>query len=529
MPFENERTFQKFVTSKEVESFHDKYEQAIRDVKREFGRHYPLIIGGKKIKKDSTFTHLSPVDTRIALGYFSISSPKDTRNAINAAKDSFKKWREYDCKKRIEICRAAGDILSERKFELAAWLSYENGKNRYEAIADVDEAIDFIRYYCESMVANKGFSTLTCNAYHTESSRSIMKPYGVWGVIAPFNFPAAILIGMSSGALITGNTIVLKPPSDAPVIGYKFAQVMDEAGLPNGVLNLITGPGAQLGREIVENENVAGIVFTGSMKVGYELIRRFNRAKTRPIIAELGGKNPAIVTESADLDEAVQGISNAAFGYSGQKCSACSMVYVQKTIKKEFVEKLVKKSKSLKVGNPLEPSSFVGPLINSYAYENYQRYTMQASQDGKLLVGGRINKFGDLKYGLYAEPTIIDGLPEGHRLLTDELFLPILCLVEYASLEDALRSCNSSEYGLTAGIYTKKKKDVKKFIEGIESGVVYVNRALSATTGAMVGCQSFVGWKRSGTTGKGTGGPYYLTQFMQEQSQTFANTKYEDG
>jgi 1-pyrroline-5-carboxylate dehydrogenase len=529
MSFENERTFQKFVTSKDVESFHNKYEQAIRDVKREFRRHYPLIIGSKKINKDSTFTHLSPVDTRIILGYFSISSPEDTRNAINAAKDSFKEWSKYDYKKRIEICRAAGDKLRERKFELAAWLSYENGKNRYEAIADVDEAIDFIRYYCESMVANEGFSTHTCSAYHTEISRSIMKPYGVWGVIAPFNFPAAILIGMSTGALITGNTIVLKPPSDAPVIGHKFAQVMDEAGLPNGVLNLITGPGAQLGRGIAENENVAGIVFTGSMKVGYELIRRFNRAKTRPIIAELGGKNPAIVTDSADLDEAVQGISNAAFGYSGQKCSACSTVYVQKIIKKEFVEKLVKKSKSLQVGNPLEPSTFVGPLINSDAYKNYQRYTMQASRDGKLLVGGRINKSGDLKYGFYVEPTIIDGLPRGHRLFTDELFLPILCLVEYASLEDALRSCNRSEYGLTAGIYTKKKKDVKKFIEGIESGVVYVNRSLSATTGAMVGCQSFVGWKQSGTTGVGAGGPYYLTQFMQEQSQTFANTKYEDG
>jgi len=529
MPFENERTFQKFINSKEVESFHDQYEQAIRDVKREFGRHYPLIIGSTKIKKDSTFIHLSPVDTRIALGYFPRSSPEDIRRAINAAKDAFKEWRKYNYKKRIEICRAAGDILHKRKFELAAWLSYENGKNRYEAIGDIDEAIDFIRYYCESMETNEGFSTLTCSAYHIESSRSVMKPYGVWGVIAPFNFPAAILIGMSTGALLTGNTIVLKPPSDAPVIGYKFAQVMEDAGLPNGVLNLITGPGAQLGQGLVGNEDVAGIVFTGSMKVGYELIKRFNRAKSRPMVVELGGKNPAIVTESADLDEAVHGISNAAFGYSGQKCSACSKVYVQKIIKTEFVEKLVKKSKSLKVGNPLEPSTFVGPVININAYKNYQRYTRLASRDGKLLVGGRINNSGDLKYGLYVEPTIIDGLPEGHRLLTDELFLPILCLIEYASLEDALMSCNSSEYGLTAGIYTKKKEDVEKFIANIESGVVYVNRALSATTGAMVGCQSFVGWKRSGTTGIGAGGPYYLTQFMQEQSQTFANTKYDDG
>jgi 1-pyrroline-5-carboxylate dehydrogenase len=525
MAFENEHTLQKFITSKEEESFHDQYEQAIRDVRSEFGKQYPLIIGSSKIKADSTFTHLSPIDTRIVLGYLPRASVEDTRNAINAARDAFNWWRKHNYKKRIEICRAGANVLSRRKFELAAWLSYENGKNRYEAIGDVDEAIDFIRYYCECMETNEGFSTLTRSAYPAETSRSVMKPYGVWGVIAPFNFPAAILIGMSTGALITGNTIVLKPASDAPITGYKFAEVMEEAGLPNGVLNLVTGAGAQLGQEIVRNEHVAGIVFTGSKKVGYEMIRRFNKTKPRPIIAELGGKNPAIVTESADLDEAVQGISNAAFGYSGQKCSACSKVYVQKNIKTEFVEKLVKRTRSLQVGNPVEHSTFVGPLINVGAYKNYQRYTILASRDGKLLVGGRINRSGDLKYGLYVEPTIVDALPEGHRLLTDELFVPILCIIVYENLDDAIRLCNSSEYGLTAGIYTKEKEEIETFIDSIESGVLYVNRALSATTGAMVGCQSFAGWKGSGTTGIGAGGPYYLTQFMQEQSQTFVSTK----
>ena len=400
MAFENEHTFQKFVNSKEEESFHEQYEQAIRDVKSEFGRQYPIIIGSKKIKSKSKFTHLSPLDSRIALGYFPRSRPEDTRNAIKAARNSFKVWSEYDYKKRIEICRATGDILSRRKFELTAWLSYENGKNRYEAMGDIDEAIDFIRYYCENMEANGGFSTLTKSAYKTETSRSVMKPFGVWAVIAPFNFPAAILIGMSTGALVTGNTIVLKPASNAPVIAYKFAQVMEDAGLPSGVLNLITGPGAQLGQEIARNEDVAGVVFTGSLKAGYEIFKLFNRAKPRPIIAELGGKNPAIVTESADLDQAVQGICIAAFGYSGQKCSACSKVYVQRIIKREFVEKLVKKAKNLRLGNPLEASTFVGPLINIDAYRNYQRYMKMASRDGKVLVGNRINKSADLKYGL---------------------------------------------------------------------------------------------------------------------------------
>jgi 1-pyrroline-5-carboxylate dehydrogenase len=527
MPFENEHTFQKFMISKNEESFHNLYEHAIQDVKSEFGRQYPLIVGGKKIKTESTFLHLSPVDTRLTLGYFPRSSIEDIRNAINAARDSFNIWCKYDFKKRIQIFREAGDILSRRKFELAAWLSYENGKNRYEAIADVDEAIDFIRYYCESMETNEGFSTITKSAYTTETSRIVMKPYGVWCVIAPFNFPAAILIGMSTGALITGNTIVLKPASDTPIIAYKFAQIMEDAGLPNGVLNLITGSGFQLGQEIARNENVAGIVFTGSMKVGFKIFRQFNRAKPRPIIAELGGKNPVIVTESADLDQAVQGVCNAAFGYSGQKCSACSRVYVQRTIKTEFVEKLVRKTNSLRLGNPLEPSTFVGPLINIDAYKKYKKCIKQASHDGKVLVCGNVNRSGDLRYGFYVEPTIVEGLPEGHRLLTEEIFVPILCLIEYQSFEDALRLCNSSEYGLTAGIYTRNKEEVEKFTDSIESGVLYVNRRQSATTGAMVGCQSFVGWKRSSTTGVGTGGPYYLRQFMREQSQTFASTKYD--
>ena len=191
MAFENEHTFQKFVISKEEESFHEQYEQAIRDVKSEFGRQYPIIIGSKKIKTKSKFTHLSPLDSRIALGYFPRSRPEDTRNAIKAVRNSFKVWSKYDYKKRIEICRVAGDILSRRKFELAAWLSYENGKNRYEAMGDIDEAIDFIRYYCENMEVNGGFSTLTKSAYKTETSRSVMKPFGVWAVIAPFNFPGS--------------------------------------------------------------------------------------------------------------------------------------------------------------------------------------------------------------------------------------------------------------------------------------------------------------------------------------------------
>lgn len=528
MVFQNENTLQKFILSKREELFHDEYQRSVQKVRREFGRRYPLLIGGKKLEANKTFIHRSPVDTRILIGYFPRSSTKDTEDAVNAAKESFESWRDYDYRKRVEICRLAGDILRRRKFEIAAWLSYENGKNRYEAIGDVDEAVDFVRFYSDIMEENEGFTIQTKSASPTETSKSVMKPYGVWAVIAPFNFPAAILIGMSVGALITGNTIVLKPASDAPVVGYKFAEVMEEAGLPHGVLNLVTGSGIDVGDALVKSEHVAGVVFTGSRKVGYRMMKRLSRTKPRALIAELGGKNPAIVTKSADLDEAVQGVSSAAFGYSGQKCSACSRVYVNKEAKQEFIKKLREKTTTLQVGNPLEANTFLGPLISAHAYDNYQKYAKIASRDGKVLMGGHTNKNGDLRYGFYVEPTIVDGLHEGHRLLRDELFVPILCVVEYENLEDAIRSCNSSEYGLTAGIYSRKQDDIDKFIQNIEAGVVYVNRALSATTGAMVGCQSFVGWKASGTTGKGTGGPYYLTQFLREQSQTFANSKAKE-
>jgi 1-pyrroline-5-carboxylate dehydrogenase len=529
MTYENEYTLLKFMMSKGgEETFHQRYEEAIENIKPEFGRRYTMIIGGKNIKSSETFVHISPIDTRIVLAYFQCGTAKHTENAIKVAKKAFESWGKTDYNKRIKICRNAVDIMIRRKFELAAWLSYENGKNRYEAIGDVDEAIDFIRYYSEVMEKNNGFIVETKSAYPNEKSKSVMKPYGVWGIISPFNFPAAILVGMSIGALITGNTIVLKPASDAPIIGYKFVEIMKEAGLPDGVLNFITGSGSKVGKAIVDSKDVAGIAFTGSREVGYRITKEFSKVKRHIVIAELGGKNPVIVTENADLDKAIEGILKAAFSYSGQKCSACSRVYVQKRIKDKFVERLVEKTKNLPIGNPLESNTFMGPLINSNAYKNYQKYIKLAFRDGMVLAGGGfIKKDDNFKYGYYVEPTIVDGLPKNHRLFREELFMPILCITDYDDFDKAIELCNHSDYGLTAGIYSNKKEEIDKFLDNIESGVIYVNRNISATTtGAMVGCQSFGGWKDSGTTGKGTGGPYYLTQFMGEQSQTCIELNY---
>jgi 1-pyrroline-5-carboxylate dehydrogenase len=520
MRFENEHTLKKHLKSHEEKAFHESYESAIKNVKSQFGKKYSMMINGKNVISSETFVDISPIDKRIKLGYFSMATTKHVQMAIKAAKTAFEKWRKIGYKSPIHICNAAADLISKRKFELAAWISYENGKNRYEAIADVDEAIDFIRYYSEEMDRNSGFIIRTKDADTNERSKSLMKPYGVWAVIAPFNFPFAILVGMSIAALITGNTVILKPASDTPIIGTLFVEIMKEAGLPDGVLNLVTGSGRKIGKAIIASHDVAGIVFTGSKMAGYKIMEQSSTIRPRPIIAELGGKNPVVVTENADIDKAAEGIIKAAFGYSGQKCSACSRVYVQKNVKELLIKRLVEKTRNLSIGNPLVPNAFMGPLINSNAYKNYQKFAKIASRDGRIIIGGTVKRSGDFKYGYYVEPTIVDDLPKGHMLFKEELFVPILCVAKYKHFDEALHLCNESEYGLTSGIYSTKKEEIHSFLENAKAGVIYVNRAASATTGAMVGSQPFGGWKDSGTTGKGTGGPYYLPQFLREQSQT---------
>ena len=520
--FENEHTLRRFLTEKAEGQFHDKYEKALAQVRQEFGRKYPMIIGGREFRTTKTFSHASPIDSRMMLGHFPAGTGRHVRLAIKYAKKAFGQWAKTDWQDRVRIFRSAADLMSQKKFELAAWVSYENGKNRFEAIGDVDEAIDFVRYYAEEMERNNGFETPTKSAQPDEKSKSVMKPYGVWGVVAPFNFPAAILTGMTTGALITGNTVVLKPSSDAPVVAFKIAEIFLQAGVPLGALNVVFGSGSKIGGEMVANKYVAGIVFTGSRAVGHSMSRQFNRKSPRPLIAELGGKNPAIVTETADVHKAVDGVMKAAFGYSGQKCSACSRVFVHKKVRDEFLLQLVEKTKNLPVGNPLDPNVFMGPLVNEDAYKSFQRYARLADRQGQILVGGHVRKEGELKHGYYVEPTIVVGLPKNHRLFKEELFVPILCVAEYERFDDAMRMANDIDYGLTAGIFSGDSGEIKKFLDYIEAGVVYVNRQASATTGAMVGCQPFGGWKDSGNTGRGTGGPHYLTQFMREQSQTIA-------
>ena len=517
--FENEYTWGKAVSNNSTDNFHVDFEKAIDEIKKEIGKKYPVIINGKEIYSEDCFTVTSPSDTQILVAEFPKSSIQDTKQAISSAKNAFEEWGNIPYQKRVEIFRGCADIFSDRKFFLAAIMAFENGKNRIESMSDVDETIDFMRFYALQLEKNEGFCKHTSHPNPHEKTQTIMKPYGVWGIISPFNFPSAIAIGMSTGALITGNTAVLKPASDAPLSSFQFAKILYPK-LPDGVINFVTGSGSIVGKTLIESPDVGGIAFTGSQEVGMKGFQEFTKSTSKPFISEMGGKNPVIVTKFADLEKASDGVMNAAFGFGGQKCSACSRVYVQNEVADQFISKLVEKTKNLKIGMPWQINVFLGPVINKEAKTKYENSVNMAKKDGEILTGGSVLTSAGLENGYFVEPTIVTKLPEDHKLVKEELFLPFLCIQRYDNFEDAIKLANQTEYGLTAGIFSDDQKQLNEFLKKIQAGVVYTNRSASATTAALVSSQPFVGWKHSGSTGKGAGGENYLQQFMRTQTQT---------
>jgi 1-pyrroline-5-carboxylate dehydrogenase len=519
---ENENTWARAMQNNNTEEFHKKFDQAMESLQKELGKTYPLIIGGKEVWTDNYFEVKSPADTKIVFAKFPLATKEETEHAIKAAKEAFLDWGQTPYQHRVGLFREIASQFSAQKFTLAAIVSIENGKNRLEAMGEVDEMIDFLRFYADQLESNQGFVKPTKSANPNEKTQSVLKPYGVWGIISPFNFPSAIAIGMSSGALISANTVVLKPASDTPLSSFQFVQAIYHK-VPAGAINFVSGKGSVVGSTIIESPLTSGIAFTGSKEVGLSGYRIFTREAPKPFISEMGGKNPVIVTESADLEKATDGVLRAAFGYGGQKCSACSRVYVQKNISNQFMEKLVSKTQKIKIGLPWEKDTYLGPVINEAAKKKFENAVELAKRDGKIVYGGSVLNDGIYKNGYFVQPTIVTNLPQNHKLIKEELFLPFLCVQEYEDFNDAIRQANDSEYGLTAGIFSQNKKEVDEFFSKIEAGVTYANRAQSATTGAMVQAQPFVGWKNSGISGKGAGGTYYLTQFLREQTQTICN------
>jgi 1-pyrroline-5-carboxylate dehydrogenase len=506
-------------TPEQVASMHAAFDRALDDVRSDLGQTYPLIINGEDRPGAETFEVRSPIDKEIVLGRFAVGTEADVDDAVAAAKAAFPAWSHLPWQERVAIMRRAAELIRERKFRLAALLILEAGKNRVEAIGEVEEAADMIDTYTAQMEANNGFVRRLESLDPGERNHSVLRPFGVWAVLAPFNFPHALSVGMSSGALLAGNTVVYKPASATPLSGYELARLYADAGIPAGVFNYITGSGEAVGDPLTHHPDVDGVVFTGSREVGWDLFKEFSTDFPKPCITELGGKNPTIVTRNADLDKAVEGVARSAFGFSGQKCSACSRVYVEEPVYEEFMERLTKRTQELIVGDPTDRDTYVGPVIDERAVRRYEE-ALDSASGGTVRVGGERLR-GDLfDRGTYVAPTVVDGLPADHELFKRELFLPFLVVAPVKNLDQALDLANDTEYGLTAGIFSEDNAEIQQFFDRIEAGVVYANRKGGSTTGAWPGCQSFAGWKGSGSTGKGGLGPYYVPQFMREQSQT---------
>jgi 1-pyrroline-5-carboxylate dehydrogenase len=506
--------------SKEMEVFHKLFDQAVEQVEQKFGQTYPIHISGQEIRTSDEFVDISPIDKEKVLGKFQIGTNAELDKAVDAANEAFRSWRDLGFEGRCHIMRKAAEIISEKKYELAAIMSFEVGKSRLESMGDVEESADLVRYYCSQIEDAQGFLRPMGRLSPNEDATSVLRPYGVWIVISPFNFPLALAAGMSAGALIAGNTAVFKPSSDTPLTGLKLYEIYREAGVPEGVFNFITGPGRNFEDAIFGNKKIAGLVFTGSFEVGMKIFNGFSQRIIRPCILEMGGKNPAIVTESADLDMAAEGVMKSAYGLGGQKCSACSRVYVAKKVEGKFLEKLVGKIKQIKIGDPTKRDVFLGPMINEKAADKFRLWSEICKNEGKILIGGNILTEGDFGKGFFVEPTLVTGMPRNHTIFFEELFLPLLTAASVDSLEEAIKECNKADYGLTAGIFSQDEAEIEYFFDEIETGVLYANKRTGATTGAWPGVQPFCGWKNSGSTGKGGCGPYYVQQFMREQSRT---------
>ncbi|HUH98849.1 MAG TPA: aldehyde dehydrogenase family protein, partial [Anaerolineales bacterium] len=353
------------------------------------------------------------------------------------------------------------------------------------------------------------------------TNASVLRPYGVWLVISPFNFPFALTGGPTGAALTAGNTVVIKPATDTAWIVRLYAECFRDAGFPEGVVNFVTGPGSTLGQALVDSKEVDGATFTGSFEVGMKLFRDFaQRNYVRPVILELGGKNPAIVSRHADLEDAATGILRSAFGLQGQKCSAASRVIVEEPVYDEFTALLKEKTDSLVIGDPTERATYLGPVINQSAYNDFKNFTEEINQGGgRFLTGGHVKTGGMFDKGYFCEPSLVTDLPFGHRLWQYEMFLPITTIGKVGSLDQAMQIANNVNYGLTAGFYGTEK-EAAWFFDKIEAGVTYANRPQGATTGAWPGFQPFGGWKGSGASGKNGGGLYYVQLYMHEQIQT---------
>ncbi len=505
--------------SADNEDLHAAYEGGIKTAQSWFGQVLPALVDGEPRTDGPTLAITSPHDPSVTLCTIHEATAKDVDDAVRSARAAAPGWAATPWKDRIAVLRRAADLISERSNELAALMSSEVGKNRLESLGDVEESADLIRYYCDQLEQNHGFDrdmdTLSSNEY----TRSVLKPYGVWAVVSPFNFPMALSAGPSGAALVAGNAVVLKPSPQGSFTCLKYYECLVDAGLPRGVVQLLPG-GDETGRAVVSHPGVDGLTFTGSSQVGMAIYRGFAAAYPRPVVCEMGGKNPTIISAKADLELAAEGVARSAFGFTGQKCSACSRVYVERSVYEEFLGKLAERAGALVVGDPWARTTYMGPVIDADAVARFSKAVAHARQVGRVVAGGEVLQGNDGLPGFYLAPTVVADVPTSDALFVDELFMPFVAVAPVDSLDEAYALANDTDYGLTAGFFSADQAEIEEFLTRIQAGVVYVNRRAGATTGAWPGIQPFGGWKGSGSSGKAGGGPYYVQQFMREQSQT---------
>lgn len=506
--------------SGDLEEFHHHFDTALGRIRATSGALHPFYIDGEAVQTgEEPLVDRSPIDTNVVLARFAAAAPAHVDAAVLAARRAHPTWARRPWQERVAILRRAATIIRERKYELAALMSLEVGKSRLEAMGDAEESADLIDYYCQQMDDADGFVRPMSRITPVERNTDVLRPYGVFTCIAPFNFPLALSAGMSSAALVAGNTVVYKPAEDTPWTGLKLYEVYRDSGLPAGVFNLLVGRREEIGDPLWQHPGVDGVVFTGSKQVGMRIHAGLNRRWIKPALLELGGKNAAIVLSSADLDAAAEGVMRSAFSLQNQKCSATSRVYVQRQVYAPFLERLIEKTRAIRMGDPSERDVFFGPVINERSVERFERAVVQARTEGTILLGGARLRGGIFDRGHFVAPTIAR-LPLDSSLFQTELFVPFLAMAEVSGLDQAIAETNRVEYGLTAGIFSGEQAEVERFFDEVEAGVCYANKRTGATTGAWPGAQPFCGWKGSGSTGKGGCGPYYVAQFMREQSRT---------
>ena len=503
------------------EDLHKGFDAAVVKLKQNMGREYGMIINNKDVFADEKFDDFSPVNTEWKLATMQKGNASHAQAAMAAARKAFPGWSRTPWQERVKLLRKAAALIEERIFDLGAAMALEVGKNRMESLGDVQETADLIYYSCYQMELNNGYIREMGKdplVGYESTNVSILRPYGVWLVVSPYNFPFALTGGPSGAALAAGNCIVIKPASDTPWIVRLLAECFRDAGLPEGVMNFVTGPGSTLGQALVDSPEVDGVTFTGSFDVGMKMYQDFAKGKyVRPVILELGGKNPVIVSKNADLERATLGIVRSAFGLQGQKCSAASRVIVQEPVYDELIARLKEATNKLVMGDPTERATYTGPVVSKNSYKDFKDFCEEISQGGgTFLTGGKVRTDGDFAKGYFCEPTFVTDLPFNHRLWQYEMFLPITTIGKVESLDEAMQIGNNVNYGLTAGFYGSSE-ETDWFFDKIEAGVTYANRPQGATTGAWPGFQPFGGWKGSGSSGKNAGGHYYLPLYMHEQ------------